>query len=100
MRIIAVSATIPNINEVGEWLRCPPSMICVFDERYRPVPLKSIVLGFHNSGNPFGFEQMLNFKLLEAVRMYSEGKGSLIFCPTQKGTEHACEQIMSQMRER
>ena len=23
VRIIAVSATIPNIDEVGEWLQCP-----------------------------------------------------------------------------
>lgn len=30
VRILAVSATIPNINEVGEWLRCPHETICVF----------------------------------------------------------------------
>ena len=29
-RIIALSATIPNIKEVAEWLKVPPEFICVF----------------------------------------------------------------------
>ena len=100
VRIIAVSATIPNIFEVGEWLRCPANAICVFGEEYRPVKIKTIVNGYPHSGNPFTFEKVLNYKLLEIVRAYSERKGSLIFCPTQKGTQQACEQIISQMRDR
>lgn len=32
VRIIAVSATIPNIEEVGQWLKVPKNMICVFGE--------------------------------------------------------------------
>ena len=100
VRIIAVSATIPNIQEVGEWLHCPPEAVCVFGEEYRPVKVHKVVAGLPYSGNPFTFERVLNFKLLEAIRTYSEGKGSLIFCPTQKGTLQACEQITNQMRER
>lgn len=55
VRIIAVSATIPNIQEVGEWLQCPPSSVCVFGEEYRPVKITKIVAGFPHSGNPFTF---------------------------------------------
>jgi ATP-dependent DNA helicase HFM1/MER3 len=57
-------------------------------------------LGFKNTGNPFTFEGSLNYKLLEVIRSYSDQKGSLIFCPTQKGTEAACRLIISQMKER
>lgn len=31
-RIIAVSATIPNIKEVAEWLRVPDEMTFLFSE--------------------------------------------------------------------
>jgi ATP-dependent DNA helicase HFM1/MER3 len=58
------------------------------------------VNGYPHSGNPFTFERVLNFKLFDAIKAYSEQKGTLIFCPTQKGTQQACEQIISQMRER
>lgn len=98
VRIIAVSATIPNIYEVAEWLKVPRQSICIYGEEYRPVPLKKIVLGFSNTGNPFTFEGSLNYKLLEVIRNYSDQKGSLVFCPTQKGTEAACRLIISQMR--
>ena len=100
VRILAVSATIPNIYEVGEWLRCPSQAVCVFGEEYRPVRLNKVVNGYPHSGNPFTFERVLNFKLLETIRTYSEKKGSLIFCPTQKGTQQACEQIITLMRDR
>jgi replicative superfamily II helicase len=30
VRIVAVSATIPNITEVAEWLKVPKPCICVF----------------------------------------------------------------------
>jgi hypothetical protein len=32
--------------------------------------------------------------------MYSRAKGTLVFCPTQKGTESACQQIIAQMKDR
>lgn len=64
VRIIAVSATIPNIWEVAEWLKVPKPCVCVFGEEYRPVKVSKVVLGFKSTGNPFTFERSLNFKLL------------------------------------
>lgn len=55
VRIIAVSATIPNIWEVAEWLKVPSSCVCVFGEEYRPVKINKVVLGFKSTGNPFTF---------------------------------------------
>jgi ATP-dependent DNA helicase HFM1/MER3 len=55
IRIIAVSATIPNIYEVAEWLRVPSDLICIFNEEYRPVKIDKIVLGFKMANNPFTF---------------------------------------------
>lgn len=100
VRIVAVSATIPNITEVAEWLKVPKQCVCVFGDEYRPVKISKVVLGFKSTGNPFTFEKSLNFKLLDVVREYSQGRGSLIFCPTQRGTESACQQIVDTMRVR
>ena len=99
-RIIAVSATIPNIREVAEWLKVPNRLIFTFGSEYRPIKINKVVLGFKASNNPYTFERMLNYKLIEVVRNYSCGKGSLVFCQTQKGTEMACQQVISDMQER
>ena len=96
-RIIAVSATIPNINEVAEWLKVPAEMVKVFGEEFRPVPINKVVLGFKSTNNPFTFERMLNFKLIDVIRQYNDGGGSLVFCQTQKGTESACNQLVNDM---
>lgn len=32
VRIVAVSATIPNIYEVGAWIKAPKDLICIFGE--------------------------------------------------------------------
>eukprot|EP01041_Mallomonas_annulata_P004392 gene4392-8741_t len=39
MRMIALSATLPNVSDIGEWLHCTPETIHYFDESFRPVPL-------------------------------------------------------------
>jgi len=44
-------------------------------------------MGFKNAKEHFTFEKSLNYKLLETIRQYGDGKGCLIFCPTQKGTK-------------
>ena len=38
LRIIAISATIPNIEDLSLWLKCPKFLW--FDEQYRPVKIK------------------------------------------------------------
>src|SRR4051812_15648108 len=43
MRFIALSATAPNIPEIGKWLR---ARTFVFGDEYRPVPLQCHVLGY------------------------------------------------------
>lgn len=44
IRFVAVSATVPNIEDLAEWLRVPKNGIKRFGEEYRPVKLATIVL--------------------------------------------------------
>ncbi len=57
-------------------------------------------MGFKPANNDFNFEKMLNFKILDVIRHYSYGGGTLIFCQTQKGTEEACSKLVSQANPR
>ncbi|KAK6092122.1 ATP-dependent DNA helicase MER3 [Batrachochytrium dendrobatidis] len=67
IRILAVSATVPNINDIAEWLKNldeRPAELRVFGDEYRPVQLVRKVIGYPNNtnGSSFLFEQNLDFK--------------------------------------
>ena len=49
MRLIGLSATLPNYQQVGEWLQCPQSHIFNFDQSYRPCPLAQEFIGISTS---------------------------------------------------
>ena len=55
VRIITLSATLPNSEDVAQWLHAEHYS---FDASYRPVPIERVVLGYpiQNRGNPFLFE--------------------------------------------
>eukprot|EP00842_Homolaphlyctis_polyrhiza_P005369 jgi/Hompol1/5833/HPOL_004758-RA len=86
IRIVAISATIPNIVDVAEWLRNSDTgasaQLRVFGDEYRPVKLIKKVLAFpNNSGSPFLFERSLDFKLSDVIASYSHGKPTLVVRP-------------------
>lgn len=39
-RVLGLSATIPNYQELGDWLGCPGSNVFSFGAEYRPLPLE------------------------------------------------------------
>ncbi|KAI9285571.1 P-loop containing nucleoside triphosphate hydrolase protein [Umbelopsis sp. AD052] len=97
-RIIALSATVPNIQDVARWLNAKP--LC-FGEEYRPVKLSRHVYGIHDSGgNPFMFEKKLEWKLVDMIQKHSGGKPTLIFCSTRKSTQSSCDVIIKVMKQR
>ncbi|KAH7093390.1 nucleotide-sugar transporter-domain-containing protein [Paraphoma chrysanthemicola] len=90
VRFVALSATVPNFQDVAAWLgRNPllpaePAINEKFGEEFRPVKLRKHVCGYvcHTS-NDFGFEKVLDTKLPEVIAKYSEGKPIMIFCATR-----------------
>ena len=55
IRLVTLSATFPNSEDVAQWLHAKHFS---FDSSYRPVPIERIVIGYenHNQRNPFLFE--------------------------------------------
>ena len=103
IRIIAVSATIPNITDVAEFLEIGDNQrgLKVFGEEYRPVKVERIVIGYkrNKNQNEFVFEKYLDYRVSSIIEKYSEGKPTLIFCQTQKGSINSAKQLMTDYQE-
>ncbi|XP_078012699.1 putative ATP-dependent DNA helicase HFM1 [Phascolarctos cinereus] len=93
VRFVAVSATIPNVEDIAEWLSDGkrPAKCLKIDENHRPVKLHKVVLGFPWSGNQneFKFDLSLNYKVASVIQTYSNQKPTLVFCATRKGVQQA-----------
>ncbi|XP_047420407.1 probable ATP-dependent DNA helicase HFM1 [Sciurus carolinensis] len=93
MRFVAVSATIPNAEDIAEWISDGerPAVCLKMDESHRPVKLRKVVLGFPCSSNQteFKFDLTLNYKIASVIQTYSDQKPTLVFCATRKGVQQA-----------
>ncbi|XP_045703098.1 probable ATP-dependent DNA helicase HFM1 [Phyllostomus hastatus] len=98
MRFIAVSATIPNAEDIAEWLSNGerPAVCLKMDERHRPVKLQKVVLGFPCCSNQteFKFDLSLNYKIANVIQTYSDQKPTLVFCATRKGVQQAASVLV------
>ncbi|GAB2284680.1 hypothetical protein Dimus_019132 [Dionaea muscipula] len=93
IRFIAVSATIPNLQDLAEWLMVPLPGMKRFGEEMRPVKLATKVFGYAAAKNDFLFEKRLQNYIFDIIMQYSRGKSALIFCSTRKGAQEAAHRI-------
>uniref|UniRef100_A0A0D9VIC9 DNA 3'-5' helicase n=1 Tax=Leersia perrieri TaxID=77586 RepID=A0A0D9VIC9_9ORYZ len=91
VRFVAVSATIPNIEDIAEWLAAPPEGIKRFGEEMRPVKLTTKVFGYAPARNDFLFERRLQGFIFDILMQHSRGKSALVFCSTRKGAQEAAQ---------
>lgn len=94
MRIVALSATMPNLDDIGDWLECGENGVHFFDDTFRPVPLEVKVESYGQARNPFLFEKILDGRVRSVISRYSEGKQTLIFCASKKGAENLCDILL------
>lgn len=86
LRMVAVSATLPNIGDIAAFLNANEAF--AFDDSYRPVPLTTHVAACGDAGNnPFMFNKGMNHRVPGVIRQFSKGKSTIIFCHTKKETE-------------
>ncbi|GAA0138701.1 DNA metabolism protein [Lithospermum erythrorhizon] len=93
VRFLAVSATIPNVDDLAEWLMVPPEGIKRFGEEMRPVKLTTKVFGYTAAKNDFLFEKRLQNFIFDILMQYSRGKSALVFCSTRKGAQEAAQKL-------
>ncbi|KAJ8100562.1 Sec63 Brl domain-containing protein [Lipomyces tetrasporus] len=92
-RFIALSATIPNAEDIAEWLgqqwnsRSIPAQLFAFGEEFRPVQLDIHVYGYPaRTTNTFQLDKLYDSKLPEILDAHFAQKPIIIFCPTRKST--------------
>lgn len=102
MRVVAVSATIPNLNDIGDWLGCNPNHRFSFGDEYRPVPLDTHIFGYPQTENQnsYIFQRNMSHKILDLILQFSERKPTLIFCSTRKDTSSTVDIILKEAEER
>ncbi|KAI9846248.1 MAG: Sec63 [Sclerophora amabilis] len=68
VRFLALSATVPNLEDVATWLGKDPSNQHLpayqerFGEEFRPVRLQKFVYGFQSGANDFAFDKVCDSK--------------------------------------
>jgi ATP-dependent DNA helicase HFM1/MER3 len=99
VRFVALSATIPNSEDVAVWLgrdHCTqqlPAHRETFDEAFRPVKLQKYVYGYDAKMNDFAFEKLLDGKLPGLIRKHTQKKPIMIFCFTRKSCENTASRL-------
>lgn len=92
VRYLALSATIPNSEDIAEWLGKDPINQHLpaprerFGEEFRPVLLQRHVCGYSFNGSDFALNRILDTKLPDIISKYSQKKPIIIFCFTRKDT--------------
>ncbi|KAI9350317.1 putative DEAD/DEAH box DNA helicase [Obelidium mucronatum] len=103
LRILALSATAPNINDIAVWLKNYDGKMAevkLFGEEFRPVQLVKHVVGYTSKTDATAFiiEKTLDYKLTEIISRYSDKKPTLVFCATRKNVESSASQLVSDIQ--
>lgn len=114
VRLVALSATIPNSDDVAVWLgrnsECThlPAHLEVFGEEFRPVRLQKVVKSYPSGGNDWAYENMLSakyedllqhfeeandFRIPEIIAQYSLKKPVMIFCVSRASATKMSSQL-------
>ncbi|GAB1315431.1 ATP-dependent DNA helicase MER3 [Madurella fahalii] len=94
VRFVALSATVPNSDDIAKWLgrnhtnQQLPAHRETFGEEFRPVKLQKFVYGFESSSNDFTFDKFLGQKLPGLISRHAQQKPILVFCFTRKSCEN------------
>lgn len=99
VRFIALSATVPNLDDLAIWLgrnhkdQAHPAQRLGFGEEMRPVKLKKHVHGYDCPGNEHMFDKTLDSKLISLLSRYGERKPVMVFCLTRKSCEQTAKKL-------
>ncbi|QLG28291.1 DEAD/DEAH box helicase [Halorarum halophilum] len=100
-RIIALSATMPNVEDVAEWLDAPPETTFEFGDEYRPVDLETGVKTYTHGDNTFADKYRRLYRALDLAEPHIRDDGqSLVFVSSRQDTVMAAKKARDEVAER
>ncbi|MEF8975536.1 MAG: DEAD/DEAH box helicase [Halapricum sp.] len=100
-RIVALSATMPNIDDVAAWLDAPPETTFSFGEEYRPVPLNADVKTYTHGDNAFADKYRRLYRAMDLVEPHLDDEGqALVFVSSRQDTVQAAKKARDELVER
>ncbi|BFZ60560.1 ATP-dependent DNA helicase MER3 [Saitoella coloradoensis] len=106
IRFVAVSATVPNVQDVAAWIRrssfdSAPARVLAFGDEFRPVKLQKFVYGYpqKDKDSDFKWDTTLNWKLMPLIQKHSNNKPTIVFCNTRKAVLDSAKAIAKQFIE-
>src|SRR6056297_1246776 len=100
-RVVALSATMPNIEDVADWLDAAPETTFEFGDEYRPVDLHAGVRTYTHGHNPFADKYRRLFTALDLAEPHLREDGqSLVFVSSRQDTVQAAKKTRDEIAER
>ncbi|QLD91251.1 DEAD/DEAH box helicase [Natronomonas salina] len=100
-RVVALSATMPNVEDVADWLDAPPECTFEFGDEYRPVPLSASVETYAHGDNAFADKYRRLYRALDLSQPHIEDGGqALVFVASRQDTVRAAEKARDVIAER
>jgi replicative superfamily II helicase len=100
-RFVALSATMPNVEDVAEWLDAPPETTYEFGDDYRPVELHAGVETYRTGENAFQDKYRRLYTALDLAEPHIREDGqALVFVSSRQDTVRAAEKARDVIAER
>ncbi|KAL9254447.1 DExH-box ATP-dependent RNA helicase DExH14-like protein [Drosera capensis] len=101
IRIVGLSATLPNYLEVAQFLRVnPDNGLFFFDSSYRPVPLAQQYIGISEKNFAARNELLNRICYKKVVESLRQGHQVMIFVHSRKDTGKTAEKLKEVMKSR
>ncbi|MFB6308286.1 MAG: DEAD/DEAH box helicase [Haloarculaceae archaeon] len=100
-RVVALSATMPNVSDVADWLDAPAENTFAFDDEYRPVPLEADVKTYSHGENAFADKYRRLYRALDLAEPHIREEGqALVFVASRQDTVQAAKKARDELAER
>lgn len=100
-RVVALSATMPNVEDVAAWLDAPPENTFSFGDDYRPVDLHSGVETYTHGDNSFADKYRRLYRALDLAEPHIRDDGqALVFVSSRQDTVQAAKKARDELAER
>jgi len=100
-RVVALSATMQNVEDVAAWLGAPPETTFQFDDGYRPVELNADVRTYTHGENSFADKYRRLYRALDLAEPHIDEDGqALVFVASRQDTVQAAKKARDELAER